>query len=186
MERESNIKHFIAGIFKFGGRILHRQHIAASEPLTVPVGLVPHDKETILRLGYRSLLKEKLQNFGITDGIVTIEDITTLLQAMTAFPEADRFMGYAFSQLTGDLQTTLLTTSEARSATAQWLSGVHEELIDSHQNFERETEEWEEKLGETDVEFRSLTAEVGRQIKATENAIKLLGGDQDLLPNLQT
>lgn len=184
MEREFKLKHFIKGAVRFGDRVLHRQLTKVTgEPPTTPGLGFPVNRESIIRHHYHHLLKENLLSFGKVDGSVTIGDVALLIQNVTTdFPDADRFMGYPFSQITGDLQSALLTNPEARNATVNWLSGVREDTASRHQNLEQETKEWEEKLQQTDFEFRGLTTEAAREIKASENAIKLLGGNLDQLP----
>lgn len=176
MEKERNFKQFIDGLLGVGRKILRKQ---ANQPLTER-SISNISKEDVNRLAFRTILKEQLQNFGENDGIVGIEHITNLVGAMAKLPPSDTFMGYPFSQLKGDLQKEILTTQEVREATIKWLSTVHEDLISRHQSLQRETEEREEELDQPDLELRGLTAETGREIKASENAIKLLGGTYEL------
>lgn len=133
-------------------------------------------REVLLRSQYQSHLRTALQGFGEIDGSVVIDDIGNLLQAMIAFPKFDQFINFPLSQVKGDLQTALLTNPEARGATAKWLSGVHEDLIGRHSLLEKETQKWEEDLEKIDFEFRGLTTEADRQVKASANAIRLLSG----------
>lgn len=178
MERESNFKQFVDGLLKLGKKVLHQ---SSPRPTQETFILFPNEEHT--RIGFNIFLRKQLESFGGIDGEVRIEDIASLVGTMSHLPPADNLMGYPFSQLTGDLQIALFSNPVVRSATINWFSQVHKGLIYRHESLKRETKEWEEELDQPDLEFRGLTAEAGRQIRSTENAIKLLGGTYDSLIN---
>lgn len=126
--------------------------------------------------------EEGMLHFGESDGSATLDDVTSLLDTLRKQPQADRYLEYPFSTIEEDLQTALLRNVAVRAATVNWLTDLHSKLVRHLDSVLESAEEFEEEQGETDYELRGKATEFNRQIKATNNTLRLLSGtDQNLL-----